>query len=232
VPPGEIVFVRATAVASQGWWTPSEELLERIVPDQTRVKVRAVEIREDGAGDVWAGGPIWLDVKTRTDTGVAGVITGSQLDRDGYREGEQLTVPLDRVLDLVFVDGEGDEMFNEERARSMLGKRIIVGVTLLSPAGELVERQQLVGIVATVDARSIALTLDDGTTNHMPPDCSGIEEARPGDYRLRDAGQVVVDPDFTCAWTMQPEDADPDWMERLRALLPANQPRESESEPS
>jgi hypothetical protein len=132
-------------------------------------------------------------------------------------------VLLNRILDLVFIDADGDEMFNEGRARSMVGKRIIVGVTLLSPAGELVERRQLVGVVTTIHAQSIEITLEDGTTYQMPPDCSGIEEAGPGDYRLGDSGQTVVDPDFTCAWTMQPSEDDPDWMERIPSFFRASE---------
>jgi hypothetical protein len=33
----------------------------------------------------------------------------------------------------------------------------------------------------------------------------------------------VVDPDFTCAWTMQPSEDDPDWMERIPSFFRASE---------
>lgn len=36
----------------------------------------------------------------------------------------------------------------------------------------------------------------------LPPDLRPFQKAPPGEYRLRSTGEVVVDPDLTCGWTI------------------------------
>ncbi|MFX0060574.1 MAG: hypothetical protein ACFFC7_00125 [Candidatus Hermodarchaeota archaeon] len=44
----------------------------------------------------------------------------------------------------------------------------------------------------------------------LPPDLSAFQKAEPGDYRLRSTGEVVINPDFTVLWTVQPPSPDLD----------------------
>ncbi len=87
-----------------------------------------------------------------------GFITTSRLDRPGFHAGDRLTAPLDRVFDFVVKDEAGAPMLNEERARFALGKLILVGLTTLTPAGEVVEQRQFAGSLVSVDpARGLEL---------------------------------------------------------------------------
>ena len=95
----------------------------------------------------------------------------------------------------------GRPLLNEPRARFAVGKRALVGITILSQDGDLVERNQFVGRIASVDPdRGIELLLDDRSSYWLPPDSRSLEEARPGEYSLRSNGQTVVDPDYICTW--------------------------------
>lgn len=185
------------------WWCPSDEILDRVAPGM-EVKVLAVQVGQDGGADLWDGTAIWLEIDACDRRDVEGPITSSDLDRDGYREGDRLRVGLDRVLDIVLVDDEGRPTLNEERARFAVGKTVLVGLTMLSESGEPVERRQFLGTVARIDTDAgIELQRGDGSTCWLPPDVRSLEEARPGEYRLRSTREVVVDPDYTCTWTVR-----------------------------
>jgi hypothetical protein len=72
----------------------------------------------------------------------------------------------------------------------------------VGPDGEVAQRQ-LVGTLSSVDpVRGIGFSLDGGGTYRLPPDGRALEEACPGSYRLRSTGETVVDPDYTCTWTI------------------------------
>lgn len=53
----------------------------------------------------------------------------------------------------------------------------------------------------------IALRLEGaraGETYRLPPDLRAFAPAPPGEYRLRETGEVVVDPDYTTSRTIDP----------------------------
>jgi hypothetical protein len=107
----------------------------------------------------------------------------------------------------VHYDDAGQPILNEERARFALGKRLLVGLTVLSRDAGPIEQRQYVGTLTAVDPhRGLQLTLDDGTTSWLPPDARSLEEAPPGEYRLRSTGEVVGDPDYLCSWTITRSD--------------------------
>jgi len=39
----------------------------------------------------------------------------------------------------------------------------------------------------------------------LPPDLTRLEPAKPGQYRLKATGEIVLDPDFTVMWTVYPK---------------------------
>jgi hypothetical protein len=146
---------------------------------------------------------VWLAIEEREAGQLNGTIVHTSMDRDGYRVGDPLSAPQDRVLDLVFLGPGGRPLLNEQRARFMVDKRVLVGITVLSKDGDLVEQHQFAGTIASVDPdHGIQLTLDDGGAYWLPPDTRALEEARPGEYRLRSNGQTVVNPDYLCTWTI------------------------------
>jgi SMI1-KNR4 cell-wall len=194
-----VVLLNAASVAESWpgrWWVPPPEALAAIEPGRAHVKVLALE----GEGDVWAARAVWIDVDERDEQQVTGTVVDSD---DMYEEGDRLTAPLDRIFDLVLVGPEGDYLFNERRARFALGKRVLVGITVLSPdEDEVVERHSFAGTVAHVEPGGIELKLDDQTSYWLPPDATALREAAPGEYSLRDTGQTIVDPDYVATWTI------------------------------
>lgn len=203
----EVIFVNARSVSAsfpERWWVPSAALLDAAEPGRSEVKLLAVEVGADGQADLWSARAVWLAVEERDGQRLTGSVTSSWLPRDGYRKGDRITATLDRVLDLVQLDEDGDPLLNEERARFAVGKRVLVAVTAVSPAGEEVDRQELAGTVVAVEPeRGVQLRLTNEEPFWLPPDVRGLEEAQPGQYRLRDSGEVVVDPDYLWHWTVQ-----------------------------
>lgn len=204
--PGEVFLVGAPGLAEalpDRWWVPSPEHLQAVIPGRALAKVLALEAGEDGGGDLNTAAVIWMAVDRREEAGFAGTITSSRLDRPGYRVGDRITVPVDRVFDVIALDDDGRPQLNEARTRFAIGKRVLVGVTFLDAVGELVEQQQFVGTVASVDPTDgIEVVRSDGTSYWLPPDGRALEEAPAGEYSLRSTGEVVVDPDYLSTWTI------------------------------
>lgn len=112
---------------------------------------------------------------------------------------------------------QGDQpQWDEDRARALVGKYALVGLTFLDHQGNLIGRAQRHGRLVELDeSRGIAIRFVahghhwDGEIYRLPPDLRSIAEAAPGEYRLRSTGEVVVDPDVTVSWTIAsppPED--------------------------
>ena len=96
--------------------------------------------------------------------------------------------------------------FDERRAAALVGKYVLIGLTYYDADGGLVEQLQMHGtIVAAVAGRGIDVALKGtrlGQTYTLPPDLRALQPARPGEYRLRSTGEVITDPDVTCAWSV------------------------------
>jgi hypothetical protein len=203
----DVVLLDVASVAARfpgRWWVPSAETLAAVAPDRAYVKVLALERDAERGAEIWDARPIWLDVEECDADGVAGPIVDSPLEREGYRDGERLVVPWGRIFDLVLLDAEGETVFNEERARFAIGKRVLVGISVLTPdEQDVAERHAFAGTVASVEpGRGIELRLDDRSSYWLPPDMSALHEAAPAEYVLRDTGQTVVSPDYTTTWTV------------------------------
>ena len=86
-----------------------------------------------------------------------------------------------------------------------MGKHVLVGVTALDHKGKLVEHKQFYGKVTQADPREgfrvELLGEAEGRVEWLPPDTRPFQKARPGEYRLKSTGEVVVDPDYTAMWT-------------------------------
>ena len=100
--------------------------------------------------------------------------------------------------------------FDAVRAASLIGKRVLIGITYEDRRGERTRTEQVFGTVASADPDGIRVALDGarrGETKWLPP-CTGAFRAAPrGEYRLRSTGEIVVDPDFTPQWTVKQPDA-------------------------
>jgi hypothetical protein len=92
--------------------------------------------------------------------------------------------------------------FDEEKAQRLVGKHVLIGITVVEDTGRLVEQRQIHGDVVRASRRGILVRLRDGEEYELPPDPSQFHEAPPGEYRLRSTGEVVVDPEYTTTWTV------------------------------
>lgn len=93
----------------------------------------------------------------------------------------------------------------------LVGKRLLVGITRKDKRGNVLGQDQLHGVIEIADpARGITLELqgaDAGRKYTLPPDLRAFRHARPGEYRLRSTGEVVVDPDLLATWVVVQPDA-------------------------
>jgi len=203
----DVVLLDVASVAARfpgRWWVPPADMLAAVAPERAYVKVMALERDGSGEVDVWGARAIWLDVEERDADGVAGPIVDSQLEVEGFGDGDRIVVPWGRIFDLVLLGVDGEAVFNEERARFAIGKRVLVGISVLTPdEQDVAERHAFAGTVASVEpGRGIELRLDDRSSYWLPPDMSALHEAAPAEYVLRDTGQTVVSPDYTTTWTV------------------------------
>jgi hypothetical protein len=86
----------------------------------------------------------------------------------------------------------------------LVGKTLLVGITYLDENGEVLDQQQLHGVIEAA-GELIRLRTPAGEIVELPPE---IEPAGPGEYRVRATGEVVVDPDYLATWTVSQPAAD------------------------
>ena len=91
-----------------------------------------------------------------------------------------------------------------EETNEYLGKHLLVGLTYVNHHGEVTGRLQLHGEITQVSEREIAFERADGGGEFtIPGNFEALQPADPGEYTLTSTGEVVVDPDYTCVWTIR-----------------------------
>jgi hypothetical protein len=79
-----------------------------------------------------------------------------------------------------------------------IGKRLLVGITVNSAEGEFLYQEQFHGLIVEADDGGLVVErADNGARVSLPPE---LVKAKPGEYRLRSTGEVVVDPDYLAKW--------------------------------
>jgi len=207
MPSNEIVLIETASMAQifPTWWTPSRQNLASIAPGRTHIKVRAVTVEADGGADLSTASSLWVAVEEVEAEILRGTIQVSSIDREGFREGDRIETTADHVWDFFQVGHDGRPELNEDRARAMLGKTVLVGSTKEARARRKPpEQSQIVGTIENIDSTGIRLRLSDGSAYNLPPDIRPFENALPGEYRLRSTGEVITNPDFTCTWVSTP----------------------------
>lgn len=95
--------------------------------------------------------------------------------------------------------------FDEEKAKAIIGKRLLVGVTHFDRNDEITHIEQFHGeIVRASLHEGIILRLSSGEERWVPPDLSYLEPATAGLYTLKGTGEVVANPDFLSTWNVYP----------------------------
>ena len=93
--------------------------------------------------------------------------------------------------------------WDEERAKTLAGALVLIGLTRSGPDGEHLE--QMFGTVVSARPQGIEVALGGtraGKVFRLPPDLTAFHPASPGEYRLRSTGEVVTDPAFTTTWVI------------------------------
>src|SRR5579859_5731086 len=187
------------AMPDRFWALPPEEFA-LLIPG-VWARLRVAELDASGSGNLWASRPIWVEVTDSSPGTVAGVVMGSSgLDHPGYRRGDRLTFPPDRVFDVCAFDPRGMPVPHAGKVAFMSGKTVVIGITVVSSDDAVVEQRQLLGRIRSVCSDAVVVTLgrEEKETYRLPADLRGFNEAPPGEYRFRATGEVVTDPDFEC----------------------------------
>jgi hypothetical protein len=94
--------------------------------------------------------------------------------------------------------------FDEVAAQQIVGKCVVVGITYTDDAGRSVDQTQFHGRVVRANAEEgLVLVRPSGEEFRLPPLLKALQKASPGEYRLRSTGEVVVNPDYTCTWSVR-----------------------------
>jgi hypothetical protein len=116
--------------------------------------------------------------------------------------------------------------WDEQRARDLIGKTVLLGLTFADADGEVLDQAQRHGVVeraepeAGIEIRLVAPGQPwHGELYRLPPDLRPFDAAAPGAYRLRSTGETVVDPDFTSTWEIRAPRAEDDTPEKQEARL-------------
>lgn len=85
----------------------------------------------------------------------------------------------------------------------LIGKVILIGVTYVDRADNVLDRKQWWGIVeaASSDVGICVALKNSSDPCTLPPDLNALRRAPPGEYRLKESGQIIQDPDFLTTWT-------------------------------
>jgi hypothetical protein len=100
--------------------------------------------------------------------------------------------------------GDGSD---EEFAAELIGTHLLVGLTNVDHAGNVIDKRQFHGkVVRASVAEGVTLLDSEGQEHWVPLRRDAFEPAEPGEYHLRSTGEVVVDPTWLTRWTVYPPD--------------------------
>lgn len=91
----------------------------------------------------------------------------------------------------------------DDRLAALVGGVVLIGLTFRGDGED--RQEQLHGLIVGADRTGVQIALEgerDGETYNLPPDPTHFQPARPGEYRLRSTGEVIVDPDYLTTWTV------------------------------
>ena len=116
--------------------------------------------------------------------------------------------------------------WDDARARELVGKTVLLGLTFADADGELIEQTQRHGVIEEADTdHGITVRLVapgfpwDRELYRLPPDTSNFVDAAPGAYTLAATGETVVDPDLTSTWEIRSPADGESTPEQLEARL-------------
>lgn len=106
-----------------------------------------------------------------------------------------------------------NQHISPERAATMIGKSVIIGLTIHDRDDNEVDRVQLHGEILRINQEEgvVVKLLPSGVEYNMPAILSAYEEAPPGDYHFQSTGEVITDPDLMTSWVVY----EPEWSDEI-----------------
>jgi len=93
--------------------------------------------------------------------------------------------------------------FDAAKAKSLIGKTVVIGFTYLDENDKLIDQDQFHGSIQKFNERVCVVKLTGGKELTLPPVVEAFSEASKGEYRNHKTGEVMVDPDLAVAWTIK-----------------------------
>jgi hypothetical protein len=92
-----------------------------------------------------------------------------------------------------------------EAWEEIIGKHVLVGMTYVDNNGDPIEQKQRHGVIVSADEDGVYVCPPDSEEPFwLSPHLESFQEAEGGDYRLRETGEIVSDPDLLATYTIQP----------------------------
>jgi hypothetical protein len=96
-----------------------------------------------------------------------------------------------------FTPLEADQDWDAELARDLVGATLFVGITIFDNKNNLLERDQVFGILESVaEGAGITLIQTNGEPYVLAPVLDAIEPCAGGTYQLSEDHELVEDPDY------------------------------------
>ena len=104
-------------------------------------------------------------------------------------------------------NAENKPSFNLKKAKSMVDKSVLIGLTYYDHKVTFLEQKQMHGKIISVDkSNGFKIALEGssyGEIYTLPLDLRSFREAPPGEYHERSTGETIINPDFTTTWEIR-----------------------------
>ena len=89
--------------------------------------------------------------------------------------------------------------------KSIINKHIFVEITCVDKNGDIIDSIEFYGKIIKADEnKSIIIeNIETKEKFELPPDLSSIKIAKPGEYKLRSTGKIIVNPDLITTWIVK-----------------------------
>lgn len=90
---------------------------------------------------------------------------------------------------------------------TILNKIMLIGISYVNESKEIIKQVQFAGkiVEASQEKGIIVKTVQDNRSILLPPDLSAIQQADPGEYKLKSTGEVILNPDLISTWISEKE---------------------------
>jgi hypothetical protein len=92
----------------------------------------------------------------------------------------------------------------QERAKKIIGKRVVIGISYYDHEGVFIELKQMHGTIVRANTRNgVAVELEGirkGEIFWLPPDLKAFKKAKRRIYKARSTAEVIEYPDLISTW--------------------------------